>query len=200
MVSSLTICAPPVRNVTVTLLPFPAASTIIVMGTCEPPPYDTPWEVSGRKTIADDALGGIFGIELDPSPTRRAPGRHSPSPQERCWRSDEARPEIRRTEVSDGVNARSQVILCPTSRERISKNERHRLPGPSCRCDCSLGGRRVVASIRLACGTAQRRRRCLCRRPGLRCWSENPSMPRSPSSDPERVSDLREAHSANPLS
>jgi hypothetical protein len=68
MVSSLTICAPPVRNVTVTLLPFPAASTIIVMGTCEPPPYDTPWEVSGRKTIADDALGGIFGIELDPSP------------------------------------------------------------------------------------------------------------------------------------
>jgi uncharacterized Zn finger protein len=25
-------------------------------------------KVSGRKTIADDALGGIFGIELDPSP------------------------------------------------------------------------------------------------------------------------------------
>jgi uncharacterized Zn finger protein len=28
---------------------------------------------SGRKTIADDALGSLFGIELDPSPKTRAP-------------------------------------------------------------------------------------------------------------------------------
>jgi len=40
--------------------------------------FDVTGKGSGRKTIADDALGSVFGIELDPLPKARSQAANSP--------------------------------------------------------------------------------------------------------------------------